>query len=140
MSTTTHTVLGFGSVGDLAPVDRILHVEAGRSAQGLRNAGGTFEVFDSHFPRKPVLPGVLLLGSVTRLAAHLMETTEPGPWTFRSAERLRYRGFVQPGDSVVMTVTLEGLGPDAARCSAQATVEKRRVFTAASLEFVRGQS
>ena len=48
----------------LVALDRVLAVEPGECARALRNVPNTLSFFDSHFPLRPVLPGVMVIGSM----------------------------------------------------------------------------
>jgi 3-hydroxyacyl-[acyl-carrier-protein] dehydratase len=119
--------------GELAAIDRLVELVPGQVARGIRNVGGTHDIYDSHFPRKPVLPGVLMLGSVARLAGLLMTETAGGAWMLESAERVRFRSFVQPGDSVLIRVDLLQYNENSATLKAVAEVDGKKVFTAQSV-------
>ena len=41
-------------------LDRILEIDPEKGAKALRNVPNTLSIFDSHFPRFNVLPGVLI--------------------------------------------------------------------------------
>ncbi|GAB3676929.1 3-hydroxyacyl-ACP dehydratase FabZ [Actinocorallia lasiicapitis] len=86
----------------LIVLDRIVSVEPGKRAVGLRNVPQTLAIFDSHFPARPVLPGVLVLGTLGELAQVLLGPT----WRLAGAERVRYRHFIRPGDQIVVEVEL----------------------------------
>ena len=58
----------------LITLDRIVSIEPGKGAKALRNVPTTLAIFDTHFPRKPVLPGVLIIGSIGELAAALLRS------------------------------------------------------------------
>lgn len=123
------TILG----GELITLDRIVAMEPGSKAEAHRNVPNSLVIFDSHFPRKPVLPGVLILGSMGRLAELLLEETTGSAWRLVGARRVRFRHFVQPGDTMALTVELKERSDDAAVCSGTATVEGRPVTTATEL-------
>ena len=57
----------------LTGVDRVTELVPGVSARGVRGVGGTMDLLDDHFPDFPVLPGVLLMGSLAELAAIVEE-------------------------------------------------------------------
>ena len=119
------------------PFDRLIVLEVGREAVAIRNIPGTLAIFDSHFPRFPVLPGVVLIDSMARLAALALGGSN---WTLSGAEVVRFRHFVRPGDEARIAVTvLDGPGPVglAGTCGATVTVDGRTVATARRLHLVR---
>ena len=66
--------------GAWTTLDRIVRV-TDDEAEAIRNVPNTLAIFDSHFPRFPVLPGVLILGSLGTLCAELLrqrDRAEPG--------------------------------------------------------------
>src|ERR1700733_755496 len=96
-----------GRLGRWTTLDRIVSVEPGKSATAIRNVPNTLAIFDTHFPRFPVLPGVLILGSMGELGAELLASEQPGRWRLASAERVAFRHFVGPGDQLELTVELK---------------------------------
>ncbi|MFD1277010.1 beta-ketoacyl synthase N-terminal-like domain-containing protein [Streptomyces kaempferi] len=72
------------AAGGLPAFDRLLELAEGESAVAVRNVPATLECFTAHFPRHPVLPGVLLLESLAALAR---TAASPGAW--RLARRAR---------------------------------------------------
>jgi 3-hydroxyacyl-[acyl-carrier-protein] dehydratase len=114
-------------------LDKILTVEPGESATALRNVPNTLAIFDTHFPRFPVLPGVLILGSLGALAAHLLEAETGRPWQLAGADRVAFRHFVQPGDQLLLTVKLSECSNTGALLSGEASVDGRVVTRARKL-------
>ena len=114
-------------------LDRIVSLEPGKGARGLRNVPNTLAIFDSHFPRRPVLPGVLILGTMGELAAALLREQTGREWRLAGAEQVRFRHFVQPGDQMEVAVDLKELGDDRAVFSATVRVDGRPVTTARQL-------
>src|SRR3954452_3169170 len=84
-------------------LDRIIELEPGGRARGLRNVPNTLEVFDSHFPRFPVLPGVLVLDTLAELA-ELALGGPPGEWRLSGIRRAQFRRYVAPGDQLELSV------------------------------------
>ena len=82
-------------------LDRVLEVEPGRRARALRNVPNTLTLLDSHFPRFPVLPGVLILDSLAELGAL---AAGGGEWRPASVERAQFRRYVRPGDQMELSV------------------------------------
>ncbi len=122
--------------GRWTTLDRIVSVEPGRSATALRNVPNTLSIFDSHFPRFPVMPGVLILGSLGTLAGELLERETGRPWSLAGAERVGFRHFVQPGDQMELTVQLKERSDDEAILTGDVKVDGRVVTRARRLRAV----
>ena len=108
--------------GAWTTLDRIVRVGDGE-AEAIRNVPNTLAIFDSHFPRFHVLPGVLILGSLGTLCAELLEQETGRRWRLSGADRVAFRHFVQPGDQMVLTVKLKDVGGTEATLSGEAAVD-----------------
>lgn len=119
-------------------LDGVLVVEPGRKAVGLRNVPGTLPLLATHFPRFPVLPGVLILDDLAMVAALALEpSVDHGPrWRLGRAVRARYRHFVRPGDRAEIAV--ERLDRADAEAVFRGTVEVdgQKVTTVAELHML----
>lgn len=122
--------------GRLTGVDRVVRLEPGKGATAIRNVPNTLDVFDTHFPRFPVLPGVLILGSLGSLAVLFLDSETGSEWRMAGAERVRYRHFVQPGDRMEMTVELLERAASAATMEGVVRVDGRRVTTVGKIRLV----
>ncbi len=117
-------------------LDRVLSVEPGASATAIRNVPNTLAIFDSHFPRFHVLPGVFILGSLGALAARLLEADTDRTWRLAGAGQVGFRHFVQPGDQLELTVTLKSRTDDSAALSGEVKVDGKVVTRARRLTLV----
>ena len=117
-------------------LDRIVQIDPEKGAVALRNIPNTLTIFDSHFPRFPVVPGVLILGSLAELAARLLMQRTGKPWRLARAEQVRFRHFVQPGDQITLSVDLKEFSPTAAVFAASVKVEDKVVSTARKMRMV----
>lgn len=117
-------------------LDRIVEIDPQKGARALRNVPNTLSIFDTHFPRFHVLPGVLILGSLAELAARLLGERTGTKWRLARAEQVRFRHFVQPGDQMALSVELKQFSPTAAVFSATAKVNDKVVSTARALRMV----
>lgn len=124
-----HTTVPPTITGQLIGLDRILALEPGRRAEAVYNVPATLAIFDSHFPRFPVLPGVVILGSLAKLAALLLRESTQQEWRLAQAQRVRFRQFVQPGDVMELVVELTEHDAGQAVCTARASVDGKRVTT-----------
>lgn len=118
--------------GTWTTLDRIVRVEQSE-AEAIRNVPNTLAIFDTHFPRFHVLPGVLMLGSLGVLGGELLGQRTGKPWRLAGADRVGFRHFVQPGDQLVLTVKLKDLDEGAATLSGEAAVEGKVVLRARRL-------
>ncbi|MFE0510516.1 3-hydroxyacyl-ACP dehydratase FabZ family protein [Streptomyces sp. NPDC058964] len=123
------------ATGAVAPAfDRIVELEPGRRAVAVRNIPNTLPCFDHHFPRFPVLPGVLLLESMAALA----KAAAGGERARRlaSVRGVRFKHFVGPGDQVHITAEVTGGTRRTTEVRATARVGDRVVATARTLTLV----
>jgi 3-hydroxyacyl-[acyl-carrier-protein] dehydratase len=117
-------------------LDRVLELEPRTRGRGLRNVPSTLDVFDSHFPRFPVLPGVVVLDSLAELA-RLVLPGAPEAWRLGGIGRTQFRHYVRPGDQLLLDVTIEQLAPRSATLSGEARVAGRLVARARQIRLVR---
>jgi 3-hydroxyacyl-[acyl-carrier-protein] dehydratase len=94
-------------------VDRVLEVEKGKSIKALKNVTINEPFFVGHFPHRPVMPGVLMLEAMAQVAALLaFDTLGVTPdnktiYYFAGIDGARFKRPVEPGDQLVMDVSLE---------------------------------
>jgi 3-hydroxyacyl-[acyl-carrier-protein] dehydratase len=114
-------------------LDRIVSIEPGARAIAIRNVPNTLAIFDSHFPRFPVMPGVLMLGSLGALSAKLLEADSSSKWRLAGGGQIGFRHFVQPGDQMEITVELKERSDTAATLSGEVKVDGKLVIRARQL-------
>ena len=94
-------------------VDRVLSIEKGQSIKALKNVSMNEPQFTGHFPHRPVFPGVLMLEAMAQAAALLaFDTLGVAPddktvYYFAGIDGARFKRPVEPGDQLVMDVSLE---------------------------------
>ncbi len=88
-------------------LDRItLWQPASGLAEGLKNVALSEDFFDDHFPRRPVMPGVLILEGMAQLSGLLLESILQERYSNRAKavltllERTKFRALVKPGDTL----------------------------------------
>ncbi len=91
-------------------IDRVVDLVPGRSAIGIKNVSINESYFQGHFPRQPVMPGVLVIECMAQTAAVLVVETLEGAAAgklvyFMSIEECRFRKPVVPGDRLHIHVT-----------------------------------
>ena len=89
-------------------VDRVNRIEGNRIT-AVKNVSVNESYFQGHFPNHPVMPGVLQLEAIAQVAGVLMlkQAENAGKIAyFMSAERVKWRKPVRPGDRLVIQVEL----------------------------------
>lgn len=93
-------------------VDRVLELEKGVRIKALKNVSINEPYFTGHFPKYPVMPGVLMLEAMAQAAALLSFATlditldEQTVYYFAGIDNARFKRPVGPGDQLIMDVTL----------------------------------
>jgi UDP-3-O-[3-hydroxymyristoyl] N-acetylglucosamine deacetylase/3-hydroxyacyl-[acyl-carrier-protein] dehydratase len=94
--------------------------------------------FTGHFPGHPVMPGVLQLEAMAQAAGILLlrrSSSEGKVAFFMSADKVKFRKPVVPGDQLVITATLEKVrGNKLATARVECMVNEKAV-SSASLMF-----
>ena len=87
-------------------IDRILSIEKGKRATALKNVSMDEPYFLGHFPKKPVLPGVLILEAMAQTGGLAFESSfekgEEGVPVLASIEEFRLKRRVIPGDQLII--------------------------------------
>ena len=116
-------------------VDRVIEIIPDRSAIGIKNVTINEAFFQGHFPRNPVMPGVLIVEAMAQTAAVLVVRTL-GPRAagklvyFMSIENARFRRPVTPGDQLRIHVTKHRSRGNVWKFNAEAKVDGRLVAEA----------
>ena len=85
-------------------IDRITHWEVGVAAEATKNVALSEDFFDDHFPRRPVMPGVLMLEGMAQLSGLLLEASlqakhaKSAKAVLTVLEKTKFRAMVRPGD------------------------------------------
>jgi len=93
-------------------VDRVLEIEPGKSIKALKNVTINEPFFMGHFPRHPVMPGVLMIEAMAQAAALLSFSTmgmmpdDKTIYYFAGIDGARFKRPVGPGDQMIMDVEL----------------------------------
>ena len=92
-----------------ALVDRIIDYVPGKKAVGIKNITFNEPQFQGHIPRKPIMPGVLIVEAMAQVGGVVL-TQLPGMegsfFAFAGIDKVRFRRPVVPGDRLIMTVEL----------------------------------
>ncbi|MES2364758.1 MAG: 3-hydroxyacyl-ACP dehydratase FabZ [Pseudomonadota bacterium] len=89
-------------------VDRVISLEPGKSIVALKNVSMNEPFFPGHFPKHPVMPGVLILEALAQAAALLSFKTvadapsEDSVVYFAGIDAARFKKPVVPGDQLIL--------------------------------------
>ena len=109
-------------------IDKVIDVVAGESAIGVKNVSINEHFFQGHFPKRPVMPGVLIIEAMAQTAAVLVVHTL-GPNSmgklvyFMSVDSARFRRPVVPGDTLMVHVARQRNRGNVWKFEAQAKVD-----------------
>lgn len=90
-------------------VDRILELEPGKRAVGLKNVTINEEFFEGHFPGHAVMPGVLVLEAMAQVGGVLLLSMNGNAGKiayFGGMDKVRFRKPILPGDTLITEVEL----------------------------------
>lgn len=116
-------------------IDRLVDIKPGDSAVGIKNISFSDQIFQGHFPQKPVMPGVLIVEAMAQAAAAFTSYTEnldvEGKIVlFMGIDKARFRKPVVPGDQLRIRVrTIQRRAP-VWRFAGEAEVDGKRVADA----------
>ena len=107
-------------------VDKIIELEEGKRAVGIKNVTANEEFFNGHFPDYPVMPGVLIIEALAQVGAValLKKEENKGKLGFLAGiDNCRIKKQVRPGDQLRLEVELVRLRSSFGKGKAVATVD-----------------
>ncbi|MEY8204962.1 MAG: 3-hydroxyacyl-ACP dehydratase FabZ [Bermanella sp.] len=109
--------MNYSEITDLLPhrypfllVDRVTEIEKKQRIVGFKNVSSNEPFFQGHFPKHPIMPGVLVLEALAQLAGLLgldsmsKEEAAQSVYYFAGVDKARFKKPVVPGDRLDMEV------------------------------------
>ena len=92
-------------------IDKVMDMDAGKSALGIKNVTSNEPHFEGHFPDQPVMPGVLIVEAMAQTAAvlvvHTLDVIDHDMLVyFMTIENAKFRRTVVPGDVLELHVSV----------------------------------
>jgi len=85
-------------------VDKIIEMEKGKRVVGIKNVSTNEPFFQGHFPKFPVMPGVLIIEGMAQTACVFasieMEKNSDSIAYFMGIDKAKFRKPVVPGDQL----------------------------------------
>lgn len=107
-------------------VDRVIALEPGLSATGVKAVSGNEPFFEGHFPAYPVMPGVIIVEALAQVGAIAMLSHDDYKGKlalFAGIEKVRFKRQVKPGDSLQLRVELGKIRRNIGSGRGEATVD-----------------
>ncbi len=107
-------------------VDKILELETGKRAVGIKNVTANENFFVGHFPDYPVMPGVLIVEALAQVGAVAILSDEKNKGKiafFAGIDGIRFKKQVRPGDVLRLEVEVIKVKGPVGVGQAKATVD-----------------
>ena len=120
-------------------IDRITRWDVGVGADAVKNIALSEDFFDDHFPRRPVMPGVLILEGIAQLSGLLLEATlkerygKDGKAIITLLERTKFRDTTKPGDTLRYSTKVISINEAGGKVSAEAHREGQLIASTAMM-------
>ncbi len=114
-------------------IDTITAWQPGQSGTATKNVTLSEDLFDDHFPLKPIMPGVLIVEGMAQLSGLVIEEglRESKGQNLKALmsiiEKAKFRKPVYPGDTLEYRATVLSVNEDGAKAQVQAFVENELV-------------
>jgi len=128
--------LSIGEILNLLPhrypfllVDKILEQEENKIV-GVKNVTINEPFFQGHFPRHPVMPGVLILEAMAQTGGVLMFSKEENKGKiplFAGIDKARFKKPVYPGDQLIIKVEILKMVKGVGKAKAEVYVDDNLV-------------
>lgn len=118
-------------------IDRIRAWNVNSSAEALKNVALSEDFFDDHFPRRPIMPGVLMIEGMAQLSGLLLEASLQARYGTNAKavltilERTKFRDTVHPGDTLVYQTEISSLNESGGKVQVRALRDGHVVVTSA---------
>jgi 3-hydroxyacyl-[acyl-carrier-protein] dehydratase len=116
-------------------IDKIIDWKVGSTAKAVKNIALSEDFFDDHFPRRPVMPGVLIIEGMAQLSGLLLESSlkekygQDAKAVLTVLERTKFREVVRPGDSLTYCTEVISVNANGGKVSVKAICQGRTVVT-----------
>ncbi len=117
-------------------IDRVIKIEKGKSLTAIKNISINEPQFSGHFPKQPIMPGVLIIEALAQATGILAFKSEVGApvegqiYMLVAIDNVRFKQIVTPGDQLVLEVEIVTVKRGVWKFACKATVDNKIVTTA----------
>lgn len=115
-------------------VDRIADYERGQWIRGIKNVSQSDQIFQGHFPKRPIYPGVMIVEAMAQTGGCLImqefEDRSKKVIYFMAIDGVKFRRPVVPGDQLVMEVKVLNFKGKICKMRGEAFVDGQKVAEA----------
>lgn len=107
-------------------IDKIDELKPGDSIVATKSLAMSEEYLRDHFPKFPVMPGVLMIEAMTQASAWLVRTTENFAHSvvvLKETKNVKFGQFLQPGQTLVVTSKIVSDSENETVLKAQGSIE-----------------
>ena len=111
-------------------VDKILEIEEGKRAVGLKNVTINEPFFQGHFPGYPVMPGALILESLAQVGAVAVLSLPENKGKlgmFVGVDKFKFKSQVKPGDTLTLEAEMLQMRMNIGKAKVKASVDGKMV-------------
>lgn len=107
-------------------VDKIVELENGKRAVGIKNVTANEPFFQGHFPEYALMPGVLIVEAMAQVGAVAMMSMDENKGklgVFAGIDKVRFKKEARPGDTLRMEVEMISIRRNIGKATAKAYIE-----------------
>lgn len=107
-------------------VDKVLELEEGKRIVAIKNVTVNEPFFQGHFPKNPIMPGVLITESLAQTGAIMllsMPENKGKLGVFTGINNFKFRKQVTPGDTLMLEAELIQYRHSMGKANVKATVD-----------------
>ncbi|MEN9406779.1 MAG: hypothetical protein RLZ12_1063 [Bacillota bacterium] len=111
-------------------VDKIIELEPGLAAKGVKAVSSNEPFFQGHFPEYAVMPGVLIieaLAQVSAIAVLTLKEQEKKLGVLAGIDKFKFRKQVMPGDLLILEAEILSLKSKIGKAVGKAKVGEKTV-------------
>jgi len=107
-------------------VDKIIEIEPGKRAVGIKNVTANEPFFQGHFPGNPIMPGVLIVEALAQtagIAVAINEEQKGKLGVFAAIDSMKIKKQVVPGDTLKLEAEILSIKMGIVKAKVTASVD-----------------